>query len=81
MQRRTLLKTAATLPLLALPGTRSAAAAAPAAPFARVRPGMPGWPTPAQWQELERAVGGALVPCPPLFGACGRDAAACADAE
>jgi FAD/FMN-containing dehydrogenase len=77
MQRRTLLKTAATLPLLALPGARLSAAA----PFVRVRPHLPGWPTPAEWQELSRAVGGTLVPCPALFGACGHDAAACQVAE
>ncbi len=36
----------------------SAAQPAPAA--ARVRPGQPGWPSPSQWQQLARAVGGAL---------------------
>ena len=29
--------------------------------LSRVRPGEPGWPTDAQWNELGQQVGGALV--------------------
>ena len=43
------------------------AAALPAPPAAaaglsRVRPGMPGWPTDADWAALNRATGGRLSP-------------------
>jgi hypothetical protein len=33
-----------------------------AAAVSRVRPGMPGWPTNADWASLNRAVGGRLAP-------------------
>jgi FAD/FMN-containing dehydrogenase len=51
------------------------------APFARVRPGEPYWPTPAQWAELRVAVGGNLLEPRALFAPCVADAgsAACAD--
>ena len=73
MQRRTLLQGAAVLPLAALAPWQ--ALAAPAS--RRVRPGDPGWPTPAQWQQLNGATGGSLLPVQPLFAACaGREGSA-----
>ena len=47
----------------------------------RVRPSDPGWPTPAQWQELGRSVEGNLIRPKPLFAACEAEAggAACTD--
>ncbi len=41
-----------------------------AAPFARVRPGEPGWPTPAEWARLGDAVGGRLGPVRSPLEAC-----------
>ncbi|HEX7200323.1 MAG TPA: FAD-dependent oxidoreductase, partial [Dongiaceae bacterium] len=81
MHRRNLLKGVASLPLLALsppPPTRAAAAATP---LRRVRPGDPGWPTAADWQKLNDAVGGALLPVHALFSNCESDrgSAACKD--
>lgn len=47
----------------------------------RVRPGQPGWPKQAQWDQLQRAVGGNLIKVEPLFAPCARDpdGAACAN--
>ncbi len=56
--RRGLLRGLAAAPLVAALG-ESAEAAAPAA---RVRPGMPGWPSDAAWAELNNAVGERLEP-------------------
>ena len=71
MHRRELLKGAASLPLLALP----AAFAAPApTSLRRVRPGELGWPTAADWHQLDQAVGGSLLEVRPLFSACESDA-------
>jgi len=53
--------------------------AAPLAAFAavdakpRVRPGDPGWPSDADWQRLNAAVGGALVKVASPFAACRND--------
>ena len=44
--------------------------AAAASPFRRVRPGEPKWPSPAQWDDLRRAVGGRLVKPLPLLADC-----------
>jgi hypothetical protein len=81
MQRRNLLKGAASLPLLALDSSLLAATPATAEPLKRVRPGDPAWPTAAEWQKLNDAVGGALLPVPALFSACesDRNSAACKD--
>jgi FAD/FMN-containing dehydrogenase len=81
MKRRDLLKTALTLPLL--PWVARAAQALPAAVAgalrARVRPGQPGWPAPAQWEALRRAVGGRLLePVSPFAGGPGTTAYAAA---
>jgi FAD/FMN-containing dehydrogenase len=72
MNRRQLLTTAACLPFLSVP----ALAQTPA--FKRVRPGEPGWPTEAKWQELNKAVGGQLTAVLSPLDACkGADAATC----
>ncbi|WP_130619697.1 FAD-binding oxidoreductase [Dyella amyloliquefaciens] len=66
MRRRDLLKAAITLPLIpwvaAFPTLASAreAMAAVGQWRARVRPGQPGWPSEAQWDQLRKAVGGRL---------------------
>jgi len=78
MQRRSLLKLGAALPLtLSMPAHLAARVMSP---FARVRPKDPYWPTPAQWAELEAAVGGNLLQPQALFAPCVADAggAACA---
>jgi FAD/FMN-containing dehydrogenase len=71
MKRRELLKAALALPLLpallrnaqALPATLAGAVRA------RLRPGQPGWPAPAEWEALKRAVGGRLLkPVSPFAG-------------
>jgi FAD/FMN-containing dehydrogenase len=82
MHRRNLLKGVASLPLLALSPAPPARSAAAATPPRRVRPGDPGWPTTADWQKLNDAVGGALLPVHALFSACesNRGSAACKDA-
>ncbi len=36
----------------------------------RVRPGDPDWPSPAMWEQLNRAVGGRLIQVKPLLAAC-----------
>ena len=51
----------------------AAFAAAAKARAGHVRPGDPGWPTDAEWQRLNAAVGGALVKVTSPFSAC-RDA-------
>src|SRR5471032_1506913 len=72
-KRRRLLQFAAGLPFLS--GiwkpmlTPSRAAMAPSAP-ARVRPGDPGWPSDAQWNELGQQVGDALVKVQSPFATC-----------
>lgn len=72
MIRRHLLKAAACLPFL---GT---AARAQTAPFKRVRPGEPGWPSEARWQELSAKVGGQLTAVRSPLEACqGGDPATC----
>src|SRR5471032_3536211 len=72
-KRRRLLQFAAGLPFLS--GiwkpmlTPSRAAMGPSAP-ARVRPGDPGWPSDAQWNELGQQVGDALVKVQSPFATC-----------
>src|SRR5579871_607192 len=67
MLRRTLLTGAAGAMLAP---ARGALAAALAPPPSRVRPGDPGWPSPAEWQALNARVGGKLVQPRALFSAC-----------
>jgi FAD/FMN-containing dehydrogenase len=72
MIRRHLLKAVACLPFL------PAVAHAQTAPFKRVRPGEPGWPSEAHWQELNAKVGGQLTAVRSPLEACkGADKATC----
>ena len=87
MNRRDLLKAALTIPLVpfAFVGADLAAAWAgqlPAATFRRrVRPGDPGWPSPAQWDRLKHEVGGRLLqPRSPFAGCAGAPDLACREA-
>ncbi|HEV2681223.1 MAG TPA: FAD-binding protein [Rhodanobacter sp.] len=76
MKRRELLKAMATLPLLPLlmrsgMATAREAAIVMAAKFrSRVRPGDPGWPLTAQWEQLKRDVGGRLLKLESPFARC-----------
>jgi len=86
MERRTVLKALAGLPLFswfAVSGC-TASGVQPAAvvlPTRWVRPGKPGWPSPAQWAALGQSVGGRLVRVQSAFTVCEPDAssAACTD--
>ena len=64
MQRRTLIKLAGGL----LMSTTSLPARAE--PYRRVRPGEAGWPTEAQWKELDGQIGGRLIAVPRPLDAC-----------
>lgn len=77
MNRRHLLGAAAALPLL----TRfPSLARAETRPLSRVRPGQPGWPSPADWDGLRQRVGGRLIEVTSPLRACDDAAAsACAD--
>jgi FAD/FMN-containing dehydrogenase len=79
MQRRTLLKAAAVLPLFSRFAALAPRVAAQAAQT--VRPGEPGWPSPAEWAALNESVGGRLVQVQSAFTVCEPDAgsAACGD--
>ncbi len=84
MERRTVLKALAGLPLFAVSGCTAAAVVKPTAavPPARwARPGEPGWPSPAEWAALGESVGGRLVPVQSAFAVCesGDGGAACTD--
>jgi FAD/FMN-containing dehydrogenase len=74
MDRRTLLKHLASLPLLsALKPCISFAEPAPAT-TSRVRPGDRGWPTAAAWDKLKQQVGGNLIPVNFPLNPCQSDA-------
>jgi hypothetical protein len=82
MYRRTLLRGLSALPLLAAPASLLLAASRfTRSKLRRVRPADPAWPTAAQWQELNDAVGGNLIKVPPLYSACETEpgGAACQD--
>ncbi len=78
MQRRSLIRGAALLPLLSL---SQAAPARTMSPDRRVRRTDPSWPAAADWEELNRAVGGTLLQVQPLFAPCqtAHDGPACQD--
>ena len=61
MNRRELLKAALAIPFLPGMVAGGIGSALAGSSFARVRPGQAGWPSPAQWDELHRAVGGRLL--------------------
>jgi FAD/FMN-containing dehydrogenase len=71
MNRRTLLKGLAAVPILAaLPrGLLAEEILSRPAAWRRVRPGDPDWPSQAQWMNLADEVGGNLIKVHPLFGA------------
>src|SRR5262245_35352651 len=58
MKRRQLMTLAGGLPLMSIAPNQ---VLAQAKTFRRNRPGDPGWPSPAQWQELNAKVGGRLI--------------------
>jgi len=75
MKRRNVLKVALAAPLLPLVwswGGASAWATAPRATrwHSRVRPGEPGWPSAAQWQQLQHDVDGRLRKLESPFAGC-----------
>jgi FAD/FMN-containing dehydrogenase len=45
--------------------------------WSRVRPGGPGWPGAAEWEQLRRATSGRLQKLASPFAGCGADGAAC----
>jgi len=79
VHRRNVLKRLAALPLLSLARALPARSAPAGTPGARVRPTDAAWPGSGEWQKLNAAVGGTLLPVQPLFAACGSapDGAAC----
>lgn len=72
MKRRDVLKTAIAVPLLTglLSGGWKWAVAATATTRSRVRPGNPGWPSPADWDRLKADVGGRLLKLESPFAGC-----------
>src|SRR5580692_3395521 len=73
MNRRTLLKHLAAIPLLPrlLPDLSSSAQTAiPAKSLHRVRPSDPSWPSAAAWEKLKQQVGGQLIPVEFPLAAC-----------
>ena len=74
MDRRTLLKRLAAMPLLPAlwPYLTSAGPlrVAAKAAFRRVRPGDPSWPSASSWDKLKQQVGGNLIPVQFLLAAC-----------
>jgi FAD/FMN-containing dehydrogenase len=72
MDRRALLKGLVVLPLLSRFAISAPKGAAGTARW--VRPGEPGWPSPAAWQALSESVGGRLVAVQSPLAACQADA-------
>jgi FAD/FMN-containing dehydrogenase len=80
MNRRSLLQSSFTLPLLAHLIAGRASAGDTVVPRARVRPGERGWPSASEWRKLESRVGGRLeVPRSPFLD-CQSPAGSCAQA-
>ena len=88
MKRRSVLHSAAMLPLLLSGGVESllgkpkAAKAVERRTKQRVRSSEPSWPTAPSWAKLKDDVGGNLIEVHPLFGSCERqsDGTGCLDA-
>jgi FAD/FMN-containing dehydrogenase len=82
MRRRQFLKTAAAIPVVWAGGSATGLTAGQVGAAARrVRPGDPGWPTPASWEKLKQAVGGRLVALTSPLDACrtAPESAACSE--
>jgi FAD/FMN-containing dehydrogenase len=82
MRRRQFLKTAAAIPVVWAGGSATGLTAGQVGAAARrVRPGDPGWPTPATWEKLKQAVGGRLVAPKSPLDACrtAPESAACSE--
>src|SRR5271169_3498805 len=82
MNRRSMLRRVAAIPLLSavLPGPMTATRAAdPPRSVRRVRPSDPSWPSEASWERLNREVGGHLIKVQSPLAACAdaADSAAC----
>src|SRR5208282_3299149 len=82
MNRRSMLRRVAAIPLLSavLPGPLTATRAAdPPRSVRRVRPSDPSWPSEASWERLNREVGGHLIKVQSPLAACAdaADSAAC----
>jgi FAD/FMN-containing dehydrogenase len=84
MNRRTLLKRLAAIPILSiiwrcLPTATRAALAAVNSSARRVCPSDPSWPTPATWEKLKQDVGGHLIKVESPLATCesAPDSAAC----
>lgn len=78
MNRRDLLKTAMSIPVLSATASNAAALAASkngrdSGCKSRVRPSDPAWPDEAKWDNLKQNVGGNLIKVQPLFAACATD--------
>lgn len=72
MRRRELLAALAAPPLLVprLHHLAAVAAISPREASSRVRPGDPGWPSPAEWEELRQRVSGRLIAVQSPFLTC-----------
>src|SRR5581483_2307793 len=74
MQRRSFLKSLAAAAAVESVWPAGTFAARSRTSFSRLRPGDAGWPSAAEWDALNRAVGGNLIEAKPLFAACATDA-------
>lgn len=83
MHRRRFVQSALALPLLSLGCTSVplGRATGPTRRFTRVRPGDPGWPSEAQWEQLREAVAGRLTRIDSPLTACRADPGGTACAE
>jgi FAD/FMN-containing dehydrogenase len=73
MNRRHFLESAATVPFLQIAcahGSTATERTAARPPARRVRPGDPGWPSAANWENLNREVGGRLIKVDSPLAAC-----------
>ncbi|MBT9595036.1 MAG: FAD-binding oxidoreductase [Vitreoscilla sp.] len=71
MLRRRLLQGATAMMAWPMPALRVPANASPRrSPVRRRRPADPGWPSAAQWQQLDKSVGGNLMAVQPMLAPC-----------
>src|SRR6516225_10179985 len=82
MNRRSMLRRAAAIPLLSAVSfnlTTATRAADPPRPARRTRPSDPAWPSAESWEQLNREVGGQLIRVPTPLAACadGADNSVC----